>query len=138
MTLLEYLKKSLADMGMSYAHISVDLQLYMVASQIKWNDIDQFKNVILRPGIMRTVQSFCGCIGKLMRGSGIEPLISSAFGGLTGIMSGKSRAMRAFRMVSTTLLSTFLSTGPKTLQNLSDYLETCGNTQLAGTGSITC
>jgi len=40
------------DDGMSYVHISVDLQFYMVASQIKWNDIDRFKNVILRPGIM--------------------------------------------------------------------------------------
>lgn len=31
LTSLEYLQKSLADMGMSYAHASVDLQLYMVA-----------------------------------------------------------------------------------------------------------
>ena len=71
------------DDGMSYAHISVDLQLYMVASKIKWNDIDRFKNVILRPGIMHTAQSFCGCISKLICGSGFEHLISSAFGGLT-------------------------------------------------------
>ena len=127
LTSLEYLKKSLADMGMSYAHICIDLQLYMVACQIKWNDVNHFKNIILRPGIMHTVQSFCGCIGKLMHGSGIEALITSAFGGLTGIMSGKSwvRAMRAFRMVSTALLSKFLSTGPKTFQELSDYLEMC-------------
>ena len=67
LTSLEYLKKSLTDMGMTYAHISVDSQLYIVSCQIKWNDVDRFKNVILRPGIMHTVQSFCGCIGKLMR-----------------------------------------------------------------------
>lgn len=62
-----------------------------------------------------------------MRGSGLEPLIKSAFGGLAGIMSGKSgvRAMRAFRMVSTALLSFFLATGLKTFQDLSDYLERC-------------
>ena len=128
LTSLEYVKKTLVDMGMSNIHISVDLQLYMVACQIKWNNIDCFKNVILRPGIMHTIQSFCGCIGKLMCGSGIEPLISSAFGGISGIMSGKSwvRSMRAFHMVSTTLLwNNFLTTGPKTFQELSDYLEIC-------------
>ena len=75
---------------------------------------------------MHTVQSFCGCIGKLMRGAGVETLICSAFGGLTGIMSGKSwgRAMRAFRMVSTALLMSFFTTGPKTFQ-LCNYLESC-------------
>ena len=119
--------KSLADMGMTYAHISVDMQLYMVACQIKWNDVNRFKDVILRPGIMHTTQSFSGCIGKLMCGSGVESLISSAFGGLAGIMSGKSwvRSMRAFRMVSTALLNHFLNTGPKTFDELSDYVETC-------------
>ena len=77
---LDYLQKLLTDMGMIYVHISVDLQLYIVACQIKWHDVHRFKNVILRPGIMHTVQSFCGCIGKLMRGSGVETLISTAFG----------------------------------------------------------
>lgn len=38
---LEYLKKSLTDMGMTYAHISVDLHLYIVSCQIKWNDVDR-------------------------------------------------------------------------------------------------
>ena len=47
LTLLEYLKKSLADMGMSYVHISTDLQLYMVACKIKWNDVNRFNNIIL-------------------------------------------------------------------------------------------
>ena len=99
----------------------------MVACQIKWNDVQRFKTVILRPGIMHTVQSFCGCIGKLMLGSGIENLITSAFGGLSGILSGKAwvRAMLAFRMVSTTLLRRFLATGPKTFHDLSEYLEIC-------------
>ena len=35
LTSLEYLQKSLTDMGMTYVHISVDLQLYIVACQIK-------------------------------------------------------------------------------------------------------
>jgi hypothetical protein len=32
LTSLEYLNKSLDDMGMIYVHVSVDLQLFMVAS----------------------------------------------------------------------------------------------------------
>ena len=62
-----------------------------------------------------------------MCGSGVEYLISSAFGGLSGTMSDKSwvRSMRAFRMVSTALLNHFLNTGPKTFDELSDYIERC-------------
>ena len=55
LTSMVYLTKSLTDMGMSYVHISVDIQLYMVACQIKWNNTLNFKNVILRPGIMHTI-----------------------------------------------------------------------------------
>ena len=63
---------------------------------------------------MYTVQSFCSCTRKLMCGSGVDPLIGSEFGGLAGIMSGTAWvwAMRAFRMVSTTILQTyFITTG---------------------------
>ena len=63
-----------------------------------------------------------------MRGSGIDRLISAAFGGLQGIMSGKAwvRSMRAFRMVSTAVLqSYFLTSCPKSFQDLCDYLEIC-------------
>ena len=57
----------------------------------------------------------------------VDTLISAAFGGLAGIMSAKSlvRSMRAFRMVSTAILMPFLTTGPKTFQELCSYLETC-------------
>ena len=127
LTSLDYLQKSLTDMGMTYVHISVDLQLYTVACQINWYDVHRFKNVVLRPGLIHTVQSFCGCIGKHMRGSGVETLMSMAFVGLAEIASGKSwaRLMRAFRVVSTAILMTFLTIGHKTLQQLCSYLETC-------------
>ena len=80
LTSLDYLQKSLTDMGMTYVHISVDLQLYTVACQINWHDVHRFKNVVLRPGLIHTVQSFCGCIGKHMRGSGVETLMSHEYG----------------------------------------------------------
>ncbi len=74
---------------------------------------------------MHIIMSACGAIGKLNKGSGVEGLISASFGGLTGIMNGKSwvRAMRAFRMTCEAILSDFFSTGVKTVEELQDYLE---------------
>ena len=67
-----------------------------------------FKDVILRPGAMHIIMSFLGCISTLMKGSGPDTLVGSAFGDLTGIMSEKIKAMRAFRMVSAARLENFL------------------------------
>ena len=60
-----------------------------------------------------------------MKGSGLETCVASAYGGLTGIFNGKSwlKAMRAFRGVSTALLKRFLSTGPKTFEQIEQYLD---------------
>ena len=60
--------------------------------------MEQFKNVILQPGVMHIIMSACGAIGKLNGGSGVEVLISGSFEGLTRIMNGKSWvcAIRAF------------------------------------------
>ena len=89
---------------MTCANLSIDMQLYLVGQQVKWWEPDRLKDVILRSGAMHIIMSFLGCIGTLMKGSGQYTLVGSAFGGLTGIMSGKVRAMRAFRMVSAALL----------------------------------
>ena len=39
--------------------------------------MEQFKNVILQPGVMHIIMSACGAIGKLNGGSGVEVLISA-------------------------------------------------------------
>ena len=105
--------------------ISFDRQLYAVAQQIKWWEPARFDDVILRPGAMHIIMSYLGCIGNLMKGSGLDILVAASFGGLTGIMNGKAwvRAMRAFRMVSVTLLQQFLQGGVKTFNEISRYLE---------------
>ncbi len=125
LTSLLYMKKSLAELGMTYANLSIDMQLYMVAQQIKWWEPARFNEVILRPGAMHIIMSFLGCIGMLMKGSGLDVLVGAAFGGLTGIMSGKAwvRAMRAFRMVSVELLQHFLQGGVKTFDEITAYIE---------------
>ena len=82
--------------------------------------------IVAHPGGMHIIQSFIGCIAKLMKGSGLSVYVAAAYGGLTGIFNGKSwvKAMRAFRGVSAALLKRFLSSGPKTFDQIQQYLET--------------
>ena len=126
LTSVMYMMQSLTDLGMTYIHLSPDMQLYIQAMQIKWNEPQAFDKLILRPGVMHIVQNVCGCIGQLMMGSGLADLIGSAFGGVGSIMAqGKPwvRAMRSFRMVSSVLLQSFLQTGFKTCDEICEYLE---------------
>ena len=121
LTTLQYMQGALVDMGVTYIHLSMDMQLFEVTKQVCWHDPVQFHNVITHPGGMHIIQSFLGCIAKLMRGSGLKEYISAAYGGLTGqfqrltllytcqvdnffagILNGKSsvKAMRSFRGVA--------------------------------------
>ena len=106
---------------MKTSNLSADMQLYIVATLINWaSHGNRFKSVILRPGGMHTLMSFNGCIGNLMKASGLEVLVGAAFGGLTSIMNGKAwvKSMRAFRMVTAALLYDFLKDGAKTFEDI--------------------
>ena len=81
------------------------------------------KDVILRPGAMHIIMSFLGCIGTLMKGSGLDALVGSAIDGLTGIMSGNVRAMREFRMVSAALLEHFLHDNENNFDDILAHME---------------
>ena len=52
LTSMLYMKKSLLDLDMQYANLSVDMQLYMVGQQIKWWRPQTSRDVVLRPGAM--------------------------------------------------------------------------------------
>ena len=67
-TSLLYMGKALKEQGMEHMNLSIDMQLYMTAQQIKWWDKERFKCVVLRPGSMHILMSFLGCIGSLMKG----------------------------------------------------------------------
>ena len=79
----------------------------------------------IRPGAMHIITSFLGCIGTLVKGSGLDVLVGAAFGSMNGIITGLAwmRAMRAFRMVLDVLLQNFLRTGAKTCEEISAYME---------------
>ena len=125
MTTLVYLEKTSKTFGMQYAHISVDLQLYQISCLVQWSDPYRWKSLVLHPGIMHTLMSFLGCIGTLMKASGVGVLLTAAFEGLAGIITGKSwpNALRAYRLITTALLEDFVQSGAKTYQELSEYLE---------------
>ena len=72
LTTLTHMQQSLVDMGMKDVHLSMDMQLFAVTKQVCWNQPTQFKNAIIHPGGMHIIQSFIGCIAKLMKGSGLE------------------------------------------------------------------
>ena len=126
LTTLVYLERTLNTFGMQYIHLSVDLQLYQTACLVQWNDLQRWTNLILHTGMMHTLMSFLGCIGTLMKASGMDVLISAAFGGITGIFNGKAwtKALRADRLIIAVLLESFFSNSAKTYQELSEYLET--------------
>ena len=81
----------------------------------------------IRPGAMYIFRSFLGCIGTLMKGSGLDVLVGAAFVSRNGIITGVAwvRAMSAFRMGLAALLQIFLRrpTGAKTCEEISVYLE---------------
>ena len=60
-----------------------------------------------------------------MKASGVEVLMSAAFGCITSIINGKAwtNALRAYCLTIAVLLRSFYSNGAKTYQELSDYLE---------------
>ena len=84
LTILSYMQRSLTDMGMKHVHLTMDMQLFAVTKQVCWNQPSLFQNVIIHPGGMHIIQSFIGCIGKLMKSSGLEVYVAAAYGGLTG------------------------------------------------------
>ena len=64
---------------MSSVHISLDMQLYMVAVLVKWSDPERWREAISHPGCMHSVMSFIGCIDNLMKGSGLKELLGAAY-----------------------------------------------------------
>ena len=89
-TTLTYMQRLLLDMGMAHVHLSVDMQLFVVTKQVCWHQQLQFQNVIVHPGGMHIIQSFIGCIAKLMNGSALDIYVAAAYRGLTGIFNTES------------------------------------------------
>ena len=60
-----------------------------------------------------------------MKASGVHVQLTAAFGGVAGIITGKSWAnsLRAYRLITTAMFQDFFQRGAKTYQELSEYSE---------------
>ena len=113
LTTLVHAENVLQEQGTHITHLVADMQMYKVALQIKWSDQERWKHLVLRPGGMHMLMSFIGCIGILMRCTGLEDLLGCAFAGVPNMMNGKAwpKALRGLHMVTTALLDDIHSRG---------------------------
>ena len=90
----------------NFVYVVADMQIYKVIMQIKWADCTRWKGLVARPGGMHTLMSFLGCISQLMKGTGLEELLGSAFKGVSNMLNGKAwpKAMSGSRMVVVSLI----------------------------------
>ena len=77
-----------------------------------------------------TLYCYIGCIGTLMKGTGLEELLGSAFSGVRNMLNGKAwpKAMRGFRMVAFAVLQEYITTGKTTPEDLQCELEMARST----------
>ena len=123
LTTLIYLEKTLNTFGMQYEHLSVDLQLYQKSCLVQWSDPCRWKSLVLHPGMMHTLMSFLGCIGTLMKASGVDVLLTAAFGGVAWHHHRQVMHCGHTVSITTVLLQDFFQSGAKTYQELSEYWE---------------
>ncbi|KAK3085631.1 hypothetical protein FSP39_006444 [Pinctada imbricata] len=61
--------------GQHYSIQTFDQQLYAIAQQIKWSNMSEFGNHILRLGGFHALSCFISCIGKLWSDGGLSDLL---------------------------------------------------------------
>ena len=117
--------------GQTFLHLVADMQLYKVILKVKWSEPERWKHLVVRPGGMHMLMSFIGSIGNLMKGSGLEELLKSAYKGTSNMLNGKAwpRAMRGLRMVVTVLLEDFLDE-ETTTESLQEKIEEARQTHM--------
>ena len=94
---------------------------------VQWDDPERFQNLFVRLGGMHTLISFLGSIGTLMKGTGLEEIMSKVFGGVKKMLDGKKypQNFRAMRIVAEELLRNVLD--PSEIQTTDDLLNHLSN-----------
>ena len=93
--------------GQSMTVFNADQQMYRVAVNVVWVYLELFDDFVLRLGVI----SFVGSVGALMGNSGLDEVLKAAFGGMTGMLTGKNfpQNTRALRMVAEELFQPIIS-----------------------------
>ena len=79
--------------GQQVTVFTCDQQLYQVTIDIVWDDPVRWKHFYPRIGGMHWLMSFVGAVGKLMKHSGLDLLMKSAFAGVEKMLLGKKFPM---------------------------------------------
>ena len=111
LTAMEEAKRLTYQCGQGVTIFTNDQQLYKIAVHITWMYPDRFQNFIPRLGGMHTLMSFIGCVGNLMADSGLEEIMTSAFGSVSKMLAGKMfpQNFRALRFVAEEILRPVIS-----------------------------
>ena len=106
------IERDTAHAGQQVTVFTCDQQLYRVTIDIIWNDPSRWANCYPRLGGMHWLMSFAGAIGKLMKNSGLDTWMSSAFAGVDKMLVGKKFPMniRALRICAIELLRCLIET----------------------------
>ena len=114
--------------GQQVTVFTYDQQLYQVIMDIIWEDPVRWKHLHPRIGGMHWLMSFVGAVGKLMKNSGLDLLMKTAFAGVEKMLLGKKcpQKVRALRIVVIELLQPLIDVNTcqdyftATLQELSN------------------
>ena len=123
--------------GQAYTIFTNDQQLYRIVVNISWVYSELFLNFIPRLGGMHALMSFVGAVGTLMIDTGLQPIMSVAFGGVSKMLTGKKipQNIRALRKVVQELLRGLICTGefhsyPQLMTKLEDLASHSRTTKL--------
>ena len=71
-------QKATREVEQEYTFATFDLAVAKKAYALIWHDAERYKNVVIHSGVFHTVLSYLGALGKLMKGSGFEDIITEA------------------------------------------------------------
>ena len=101
LTAVMRVKKLTAQTGQTFSVLTCDQQLYRVAEQISWDQLETFKDMYCCLGGMHALMSCVGAIGSLMTESGLSDVLSEVFR-VPKMLSGKRfpQNVHALRMMA--------------------------------------
>ena len=102
---LQISQQACREVGQSITLVTFDLAVAKKAYNIIWQQSEIYRDVFVHLGVFHTILSYLGAIGKLMRGSGFEDIVTEsgicASGSMEGVLTGKhyNRAIRVHSVV---------------------------------------
>ena len=124
-----------------YTIMTLDQQLYRVAVGVQWVYSEEFKYFLVRLGGMHMLMSFCGAVGTLLQDCGFHEILSSTFGGVNKMLTGKKfpQNVRAFRIVAEEMLrNLFINNEVESMENLQHLLKSLSNQSITAKLWIDC